>query len=47
MLIVNLYHGMIMDILFHIPFVVYIETENGVGMNDRFYTLLNRLGLIH
>ena len=46
MLITNSYHGMIMAILFHIPFVIDIENGNGLGMNDRFYTLLNRLGLV-
>lgn len=45
-LITNSYHGMIMAILFHVPFVVLLERELGVGMNDRFTTLLTRLGLI-
>ena len=44
-LITNSYHGMIMAILFHIPFVVLLETEGLTGMNDRFITLLDHLGL--
>lgn len=44
-LITNSYHGMIMSILFHIPFVVLLESKEGVGMNDRFSTLLNAIGL--
>lgn len=44
-LITNSYHGMIMAILHHVPFVALLETGNVAGMNDRFYTLLNRLGL--
>lgn len=45
-LITNSYHGMIMAILFHIPFVVLLEKELNEGMNDRFITLLTKLGLI-
>lgn len=45
-LITNSYHGMIMAILFHIPFVVLLEKGGSVGMNDRFTTLLMRLELI-
>ena len=44
-MITNSYHGMIMAILFHVPFVVLLETRGAVGMNDRFYTLLRSLGL--
>lgn len=44
-LITNSYHGMIMAILLHIPFVVLLEKDRGIGMNDRFFTLLNRIGL--
>lgn len=43
--ITNSYHGMIMAILFHVPFVILLEKKNGVGMNDRFTTLLSRLNL--
>ena len=45
-LITNSFHGMIMAILFHRPFVVLLEKGTGTGMNDRFLTLLNRIGLI-
>lgn len=47
MLVTNSYHGMIMALLFHVPFVVDIETNNGIGMNDRFYILLSRANLLH
>lgn len=46
-LITNSYHGMIMAILFHVPFVVILEkNKNLSGMNDRFITLLNQLNLM-
>lgn len=45
-LVTNSYHGMIMAILSHVPFVALLETKNGVGMNDRFNTLLSRLNLL-
>ena len=44
-LITNSYHGMIMAILMHVPFVALLESGAKVGMNDRFTTLLNWLGL--
>lgn len=44
-LITNSYHGMIMAMLAHVPFAVLLETGSGSGMNDRFYSLLGRLGL--
>lgn len=44
-LITNSYHGMIMAILAHVPFVVLLETGKAGGMNDRFSTLLSKLGL--
>lgn len=44
-LITNSYHGMIMAILAHVPFVALLETGSGRGMNDRFFTLLSQLGL--
>ena len=43
--VTNSYHGMIMSILFHIPFAIYLEKEQEGGMNDRFITLLSLLGL--
>lgn len=45
-LVTNSYHGMIMAILSHVPFVALLETKKGVGMNDRFNTLLSRLNLL-
>lgn len=44
-LITNSYHGMIMAILNNVPFVAIILASGSIGMNDRFYTLLTRLGL--
>lgn len=44
-LITNSYHGMIMAILSHVPFVVLVENGKAAGMNDRFDTLLSHLGL--
>lgn len=44
--VTNSYHGMIVSILFHVPFVVLLESNNGAGMNDRFTTLLSRLQLM-
>ena len=44
-LITNSYHGVIMAILSHVPFVVLLETGDARGMNDRFYTLFRRLGV--
>lgn len=45
-LITNSYHGMIIAILSHVPFVALLETTSASGMNDRFYTLLSRLDLM-
>lgn len=42
-LITNSYHGMIVAILNHIPFSVLADAAH---MNDRFITLLTRLGLV-
>lgn len=42
-LITNSYHGMIMALLAHVPFVVFFEKK--CSMNDRFYTLLSQLGI--
>ena len=47
MLVTNSYHGMLVAILAHVPFVVDIEKTRGVGMNDRFYTILDKLNLCH
>ncbi len=47
LLITNSYHGMIVALLNHIPFIVNVEIGKGSGMNDRFNTLLRRLDLLH
>ncbi len=44
-LITNSYHGMIIAILSHVPFVVVLEKGERSGMNDRFITLLKQLHL--
>lgn len=44
-LITNSYHGMIMALFAHVPFVVLLGEGRESGMNDRFYTLLSELGL--
>lgn len=44
-LITNSYHGMVMAILSHTPFIVLLESGTSSGMNDRFVTLLSILGL--
>lgn len=44
-MITNSYHGMIMAMLAHVPFVVLLEKGSESGMNDRFFTLLSELGI--
>ena len=44
-LVTNSYHGMIVSILCHTPFAVILETTKYSGMNDRFYTILSKIGL--
>lgn len=46
LLVTNSYHGMLVAILSHVPFVVDLEKGRGEGMNDRFYTLLEKLNLV-
>ena len=41
-LVTNSYHGMIVAILNHVPFAVLADASH---MNDRFYSLLGRVGL--
>ncbi len=43
-MVTNSYHGMIVAILAHVPFVALMEKKKA-GMNDRFYTLLKRINL--
>lgn len=44
-LVTNSFHGMVFAILFHVPFTIVLQTLRNEGMNDRFFTLLSRLGL--
>lgn len=44
-LITNSYHGMMFAMKFHTPFYVFCESVTLSGMNDRFNTVLARLGL--
>lgn len=46
-MITNSYHGMIMALFAHVPFVVLLEKGRASGMNDRFYTLLSELGFLN
>lgn len=46
-LITNSYHGMIVALLNHIPFAVLLDSKTAGRMNNRFTTLLSRLGLLH
>lgn len=39
------FHCMVMCLKFHKPFVIVTEEEGNVGMNDRFYTLLEKVSL--
>ena len=41
------FHCMMMCLKLHKPFVVVTEQKGNEGMNDRFYSLLGRLGLTH
>lgn len=43
--ITDSFHCVIMCLKLHRPFVVITELQGNAGMNDRLYTLLNRLGL--
>lgn len=43
--VTNSFHGMVVSLYFHTPFAILLECGKGAGMNDRFYTLLNYLGI--
>lgn len=45
-MITNSYHGTLMAIFAHVPFAILLETGLGSGMNDRFFTLLEKVGCI-
>lgn len=43
--ITDSFHGMVFCLLYHIPFMVVLKSKMLVGMNDRFFTLLEELKL--
>ena len=43
--VTNSYHGMLFCIQFHVPFVVISENGHLSGMNDRFCTIMEELGI--
>lgn len=43
--ITNSFHCVVMCLLFHVKFAVILETSSSAGMNDRVYTLLERVNL--
>ena len=43
--ITNSFHGIMMCLKFHTPFIAITETGTNAGMNDRLYTLLQTVGL--
>jgi len=43
--ITNSFHGAVFSIIFHVPFIVLQASGRKAGMNDRFSTLLQALGL--
>jgi len=45
LVLTNSFHGMVFSIIYNIPFVVFIEKGHLAGMNERFYSLLVKLGL--
>lgn len=43
--VTNSFHGVIFCVLSHTPFLVVLSTKKNEGMNDRFFTMLTKLGL--
>ncbi|EGJ72057.1 hypothetical protein Bcop_1869 [Bacteroides coprosuis DSM 18011] len=43
--VTNSFHGVVFCILSHTPFLAVLSTKKNEGMNDRFFTMLTRLGL--
>ena len=39
------FHCVVMCLKFHVPFIVITEQKGNIGMNDRFHTLLDFVGL--
>lgn len=44
-LLTNSFHGMMVALKLHVPFAIFLSSGVLTGMNDRFYTLLSKLGL--
>ena len=44
-LLTNSFHGMMVALKMHVPFAIFLSSGVLTGMNDRFYTLLEKLGL--
>ena len=44
-MVTNSYHGMLVALLAHVPVAVLLEKGAGSGMNDRFLTVLEALGI--
>lgn len=44
--ITNSFHCVVFSLLFHKPFIVLLNQLENKGMNDRFYTILEKCGLI-
>jgi len=45
LVITNSFHGAVFSMIFHRPFLVFIAKGRSSGMNDRFLTLLDNVGL--
>lgn len=43
--ITNSFHGVVFCLHYHVPFIVVLKTTEIVGMNDRFFTLLEPMDL--
>lgn len=44
-MVTNSFHGLMMSLIFNVPFVVVLETLENTKMNDRFYTILSKLSM--
>lgn len=45
-MITNSFHGVVFCLHFHIPFIVVLENKENIGMNDRFFTILDKCKLL-
>src|SRR5690606_26174613 len=43
----NSFHGVVFSLIFEKPFYVYLAKGKASGMNDRFITLLDSVGLLN